>query len=102
MLIPYMLIWAQVQVWGFFGFLFDKSYNLEQMILSDWNAKVSVLTSRAIEQEAWYELLGLFGVEWIVCDPIMFKFWLIHGINQWIPELKVFEAQNAGLTLNYW
>ena len=31
MLIPYMIVWAQVQIWGFFGFLFDKSYNLEQL-----------------------------------------------------------------------
>ena len=40
-------------------------------------------------------------MEWMVCDPIMFKYWIIHGVNRWIPELVTFGKQNevAGLIL---
>ena len=100
MILPYILIWLQVQAWGALGWISWRSYTIEMMLTRGWQGRLSVITSRAVEQEAWFRLLGNYNIEWMLCDPIMFKFWITHFIHRWIPEFSYFGEETDGLLLD--
>ena len=87
-LVPYLILWVQIKLWGALGIVWKKGKVVSEGLRSNWNAGVNVATSRAWHQWNEFELLGNFGAEWMVCDPIMFKYWIVHGINRFIPELE--------------
>ena len=101
-LIPYLLVFLQTKAWGALGIFWRKAGNISDMIEARWNSRVNVVASRAWHQYNNYEMLVNFGMEWMICDPIMFKYWIIHGINRWIPELITFgdDKEIASLILD--
>ena len=104
MFLPYYLfIWVQVRAWGALGIVVGRAEMISESIQARWNSRVNVVTSHAHTQINNYKFLGNWGLEWMVCDPIMFKYWLVHGINRFIPDLVFFgdASEMNGLILDF-
>mmetsp|Transcript_39547 Transcript_39547/g.60410 ORF Transcript_39547/g.60410 Transcript_39547/m.60410 type:complete len:82 (-) Transcript_39547:48-293(-) len=74
----------------FWGMFFTGSKQFALFTRERWNAGVQVVTSEAGRLYAAYKLLEIFELEWAVCDPVMFKYWIFHWFNWWLPEMQPF------------
>ena len=48
---------------------------------------MTVYTSHGVELWARYNLYKTVGLQWTVCDMMMYKFWIVHFFNQILPEM---------------
>ena len=89
-LVPYLTLWLNYSFLVFIGWfpLMEKFQLLAYSIRERWNAGVNAVAARGINQYALYVLFQSEGKEWMICDPIMLKYWVFHAINIWIPELR--------------
>ena len=96
----YLVVWFWVQVFGFFGILLPSFNSAGLAIREDWNARMVIYTSQGIQNYADYSLFGSIQLEWLICDKIMFKYWLFHAINLLLPEMDPLEGllKDLGLT----
>ena len=86
-----MINWVQVQIFGVLGLVFTKAYSLAQFKENSWVAKTKVVSSEALRQYAWFSLLKVLKLHWLVCEPIMYKFFLFHSINLLVPGMHPLE-----------
>ena len=91
-MIPYGWVWVQVQFFSFFGILFPKARSTSEFIKEKWNAKVEVVSSEAMRQYAMYNLLRVIGLHWLVCETIMYKYFIFHPISLFIPPINPLAA----------
>ena len=94
-MLPYLWTWVTVKLFifiGLFPFL-DKARVFAFAVRERWNSRVLAVASHGINQYAWYVLFQKSGREWMICDPIMLKFWVFHSINIFLPALE-FEGLN--------
>ena len=96
----YLITWAQMQVWGAIGLLWDKADMMKKILLHRWMAAVNVAGSTGLHSYASYEYHGHFGTEWMVCDKLMFKYWIIHGLARFLPDLVLFSDEDELAIIN--
>ena len=68
---------------------------ISRSIKEDWNSKIVIYESNAYYWFSWYKLFEVVGLQWIICDPIMLKYWLVHAINFLVPDLDPFSSWNV-------
>ena len=88
----YLWVWFWVQFFSIIGIILPGSKSLAYAIREDWNSRMAVYTSHAVQQMAEYHLLGVVGGQWWICDRIMLKYWIVHSINGFLPEMDPFNG----------
>ena len=43
---------------------------------------------------------GSIGLSWLVCNKIMLKYWIFHGLNYLLPEMDPWEGLLGDLGLS--
>ena len=89
-LLNYLWVWGNVQFLSLIGIFIPAFAALSRSYRDDWNSKIVVYQSNANYQFAWYKAFEVIGLQWIICDPIMLKYWLVHAINFFVPDLDPF------------
>ena len=85
--IPYMIIWIQVQFFSIVGWIFEAALWYSLLLKEKWNATVKVVSADSNRIYALYSLFKMNNIEWMICDPVMFKYWIIHFLNFFLPDM---------------
>ena len=91
----YMMTWVTVKFFLFVGLfpLLDKAKTFAFAVRERWNSRIEAVSSHGINQYAWYVLMQRNGREWMICDPIMLKYWIFHAFNLFLPPMQ-FDGLN--------
>ena len=84
----YIFLWCWVQIFVVSGLLFPSFRSLGLGIRESWNSFIAVMESTANTQWANYNLFRVVGLQNLVCDRIMYRYWLFHFFNQFVPEMN--------------
>ena len=76
-----MFVWTLVQVFTLLGLIFPASRSFALFIRELWMSAMWVPVSTSYQKWADYNALGVFNLQYLVCDKIMYKYWLFHFFN---------------------
>ena len=88
----------------FLGFLLQYSFYINlswyipkyrfeaNMIKATWLQYMEVFEGLAYFQQAQVEVFRLWNLENLVCDPIMWRFWLFHLLAYYLPNFELIDS----------
>ena len=89
--IPYLLVWFDVFIWATIGLFLGPAKSWALSVENDWYSRMVIVESDGTESYSWYKLLQPYRFEWLICDPIMFKYFIFHPFFFWIPPFNPFD-----------
>ena len=61
-------------------------------IKSDWIKYMTIIEAMGYFLTAIKNVFEIFGVEFLICDPIMWRFWVFHIINFMLPNFELVDS----------
>ena len=85
-----MLTWWEEFIWATLGLFVSPAKAWALSLEHDWHAKMVAIEAGGTESYSYYKLFQTIRFEWLICDPIMFKYFLFHPFYFWIPPFNPF------------
>ena len=93
LLIPYLMTWIIMQLLTMAGTIFPFCRSLAMALREFWTSWMSTFTAYGKLQYAQYQLFKSVNLQQMICDKIMYKYWIFHLMNIiLVPEMNPFAV----------
>ena len=82
---PYMWYWVWIQIFLVFGIIIRQSRAVARSLEHEWYARIVVAQADGYRMMADYNIWRILDLQWVVCDPIMFRYFFFHPFWWYIP-----------------
>ena len=88
----YLYIILAYQFWINFSYYVPVVKFIAQLHKAWWWKFVAVFEADAYFRTGWVEGLKVFGIQFLECDILMWKYWVFHLLTLWLPSFSQIDS----------